>query len=118
MATPILNQNGFVAGALYNKDHLVEHALVNDLEGLFKLKQSKYIQSNAGFIYKNVKSKLDEGKNVAFCGAPCQVAGLYAYLGNKDYDNLITMDYICRGMNSPKAYKSWLSDIEKRIIKN
>ena len=92
---------------------MVEHSLVNDVESLDKLKQSKYIQSNAKLIYKQVKEKLQDGKMVAFCGAPCQVAALYAYVG-KDYDNLITFDFICRGMNSPKAFKAWLSEIEKQ----
>ena len=111
LSTRIIEKDGYVAGALYNKDNLVEHFLVNDLEGLEKLKQSKYIQSDSSFIYKQVKEKLDQNKLVAFCGAPCQVVALYAYLG-KNYENLITFDFICRGMNSPKAYKCWLREIE------
>ncbi len=113
LSKSIVDKGGYVAGALYNKENLVEHFLVNDLEGLKKLKQSKYIQSNSGFIYKQVKEKLEDNKLVAFCGAPCQVAALYAYL-SKDYDNLITFDFICRGMNSPKAFKAWLSEIENK----
>lgn len=113
LSIKILGKGGYVAGALYNKENLVEHFLVNDLEGLEKLKQSKYIQSISGFIYKQVKEKLDDDKLVAFCGAPCQVAALYAFLG-KEYENLITFDFICRGMNSPKAYKSWLNEIEEK----
>lgn len=113
LAKSILDKGGYVAGALYNSENMVEHSLVNDTEGLDKLKQSKYIQSNAKLIYKQVKEKLQDGKIVAFCGAPCQVAALYAYLC-KDYDNLITFDFICRGMNSPKAFKSWLFEFEKQ----
>ena len=113
LSTRIIEKGGYVAGALYNKENLVEHFLVNDLEGLTKLKQSKYIQSNAKLIYKQVKDKLDDNNLVAFCGAPCQIAALYAYLG-KEYDNLFTFDFICRGMNSPKAYKSWLKEIEEK----
>lgn len=113
LAKSILDKGGYVAGALYNAENMVEHSLVNDIEGLDKLKQSKYIQSNAKLIYKQVKEKLLDGKKVAFCGAPCQVSALYAYLG-KDYDNLITFDFICRGMNSPKAFKAWFSEIERQ----
>ena len=113
LSKSILDKNGYVAGALYNAENMVEHSLENDLIGLEKLKQSKYIQSNAKLIYKEVKDKLEEHKLVAFCGAPCQVAALYAYLG-KDYDNLITFDFICRGMNSPKAFKAWFSEIERQ----
>lgn len=113
LAKSILDKGGYVAGALYNVENMVEHSLVNDTEGLNKLKQSKCIQSNTKLIYKQVKEKLQDRKIVAFCGAPCQVSALYAYL-DKDYDNLITFDFICRGMNSPKAFKAWLSEIENQ----
>lgn len=110
-AKVILERKGYVVGAQFRSDNLVEHVIVSDLEGLSKIRQSKYLQSEPGKIYQCVKEKLVEGKEVAFCGAPCQVAALYAYL-QKDYDNLITLDFICRGMNSPKAFQSWLSEIE------
>lgn len=112
-AKAIISEGGYVAGAQYNSDCLVEHALVSDLEGIERLRQSKYVQSNLNNIYKQVKEKLDEGKIVGFCGAPCQVAGLYNFLEKKEYSNLFTMDFICRGMNSPKAFKAWLTEIEQ-----
>lgn len=110
----ILNQNGFVVGAKYREDNLVEHCMIYDEEGLAQIQQSKYIQSDMHEIYKDVKRKLEKGELVAFCGAPCQVAALYAFLGNREYEKLITFDFICRGMNSPKAYRSWLDEIEKQ----
>lgn len=113
-AKVIISEGGYVAGAQYNSDCLVEHTLISDFAGVERLRQSKYIQSNLNNIYKQVKDKLDEGKIVGFCGAPCQVAGLYAYLGKKEYTNLFTMDFICRGMNSPKAFKAWLVEIEAK----
>jgi coenzyme F420-reducing hydrogenase beta subunit len=59
-----------------------------------------------------VKEELKK-RPVLFCGSPCQVAGLHSYLGKKN-DNLYTIDFICRGMNSPKAYKAWLREIEEK----
>ena len=113
LARIILKQGGYIAGAAYNDKNLVEHILVNNEEGLSRIRQSKYLQSEIGFIYQEVKKLLAENKLVGFCGAPCQVAGLYAFL-DKDYDNLITFDFICRGMNSPKAYESWLRELENQ----
>lgn len=112
-AKAILADGGLVAGAKYNSNNLVEHVLIDDYEGIEQLRQSKYMSSSPGNIYKEVKEKLIAEKTVAFCGAPCQVAGLYSFLG-KEYDNLFTMDFICRGMNSPKAFKAWLNEIEKQ----
>ena len=111
-ARAILVENGYLAGAQYNKKNLVEHILVNNEQGLSRIRQSKYIQSDSLDIYKKVKQKLNDGVKVIYCGAPCQVAALYTYLG-KDYDNLLTLDFICRGMNSPKAYQAWLNEIEE-----
>ncbi len=112
----IIANGGSVAGARYNPECLVEHALVNDMNGIEQLRQSKYMQSDLKDIFKQIKDKLNAGKLVGFSGAPCQVAGLYAYLGN-DYDNLFTMDFICRGMNSPKAFKAWLNEEENKVGK-
>lgn len=112
-ARVIFEENGVIAGAKYNEDNLVEHVIVDSFEGLEELRQSKYMSSSLGAIYKQVKQELHTGKIVGFCGSPCQVAGLYSYLG-REFDNLFTMDFICRGMNSPKAFKSWLEEIENR----
>lgn len=112
-AKAIIADGGLVAGARYNDENLVEHDLIDSYEGIEKLRQSKYMSSSMGDIYKRVKTELDSGRLVGFCGSPCQVAGLYSFLG-KEYENLFTMDFICRGMNSPKAFKAWLSEIEQR----
>lgn len=111
-ANMVISERGIVVGARYNKQNLVEHAIVDSSSGIEELRQSKYMSSTMGEVYKKVKGELEKGKQVAFCGSPCQVAGLYSFLG-KEYSNLFTMDFICRGMNSPKAFKAWLSEIEK-----
>lgn len=107
----ILERNGVVAGAGYNKDRMVEHIMIEKKSEIALIKQSKYVQSEMGNIYQNIKAQLEEKKWVLFSGTPCQVSGLRAYL-NKNYDYLITVDFICRGVNSPKAYKSWINEIE------
>lgn len=110
LAKVILSQGGVVAGAAYNENNLVEHIIINKTEDLEKIRQSKYIQSYTEGIYKTVREYLNNGKKVLFCGSPCQVAALYSFL-RKKYDKLFTVDFICRGMNSPKAYSEWLKEI-------
>lgn len=109
----IISKGGVVVGARYNKNNLVEHVIVDDYKGIELIRQSKYMSSSMGETYKKVKETLIAGKLVGFCGSPCQVAGLYSFLG-KEYDNLFTMDFICRGMNSPKAFKAWLDEVERQ----
>ncbi len=113
IAKAVIKEKGYVVGAEYNEDNLVEHTIINKLEDIEKIRQSKYLQSDTKRIYKEAKEKLDNNSLLAFCGSPCQVAGLYKYL-NKNYNNLLTIEFICRGMNSPKAYKTWLKEIEKK----
>ena len=109
----ILSKGGIVIGAAYTKDNYVQHIAIDRLEDLPKIRQSKYVSSSIGDIYLKTRESLKKGKLVGFCGAPCQIAGLYKFL-NKEYDNLFTMDFICRGMNSPKALHSWLNEIESK----
>ena len=111
LAKFIIEKKGVVYGAKYNEDLLVEHTRAESLDQLEQLKQSKYVQSDIGLVFREIKAYLESGKSVAFVGAPCQVSGLLSYLG-KEYDDLFTMDFICRGINSPKAYRSWLDEIE------
>lgn len=114
LAMYILAQNGYASGVRYNESKMAVYTLISNTKDLEYIRQSKYLQSDVGMIYQKIKTKLKNNEKVIFCGAPCQVAGLYAYL-NKEYDNLLTIDFICRGMNSPKAYFSWLRELE---IKN
>lgn len=109
----IMADGGLVVGAKYNNENLVEHSMGDSYTDIEKLRQSKYLSSSMGDVFRKVKSELMMGKLVAFCGSPCQIAGLYAFLG-QEYDNLFTMDFICRGMNSPKAFKAWLNEIEEQ----
>lgn len=111
-ASNYIKNGGLVSAAKYNKNNMVEHCIIENEESLYDVLQSKYLQSDLNDIFKKIESNLKNGKSVLFCGAPCQVAGLKAFL-KTDYTNLFTIDFICRGMNSPKAYRSWLDELEK-----
>lgn len=117
LAKTVLNAGGIVCGAVFDDDYLnVNHVVAkNDFE-LSKMRGSKYIQSNTRNIYKEVKDFLCQGKSVLFSGTPCQAAGLKSYLGSSP-SNLITVDFICHGVVSSKAYWEYLKsfDIQGKI---
>ena len=113
LALQIFKKGGAVAGAVYSENHMVYHTVAFDENGLQKIRQSKYIQSETRDVFRQIKSLLNQNREVIFCGTPCQVAGLNTFL-DKNYDNLITVDFICRGSNSPKAYRKWLDMLEAR----
>ena len=112
-ARAILSQGGCVVGAKYKTDHLVEHAAAATESELEALRQSKYVQSEVGLIYRDIETKLKQGMLVLFSGTPCQCAGLRAYL-KQEYENLYLCDFICRGVNSPKVYLAYLQELEER----
>lgn len=113
LAKIIYEQGGAVCGAVFNDEWLVEHIVSYDIKDLDRLRSSKYLQSDINNSFKEIKSNLDKGNKVLFCGSPCQVSGLCNFL-QKEYANLITVDFICRGMNSPKIFKGYIKDLEKK----
>lgn len=113
LAKEIYSRGGFVGGAIYNEDHTVSHFVSGNESDLFKIRSSKYLQSSLKGQYKEVKTLLEQRKEVFYCGAPCQIQALYKYL-RKDYENLITCDFICLGVNSPKVFLKYMDYLEQK----
>lgn len=108
-AEKIYKEKGYVGGAVFNDDYSVRQFISNDKKDLEALRNTKYVQSNSEGFYNKVKELLQAGEKVLVCGLPCQMAGLRSFL-RKDYENLIIVDMICLGINSPKilpAYLKW-----------
>lgn len=97
LAESVLKEGGAVAGAVFREDWTVEHVVVDKMDELWRLRGSKYMQSDMGNCYRQVKTLLDKGTRVLFSGTPCQVAGLRSFL-KKDYGNLYCLDIICHGV--------------------
>ena len=113
LAEGMYSQKGYVGGAIHNEDFSVSHFVSNSRSDLQQLRRSKDLQSNAEGFYKKVKSLLENGERVLVCGVPCQIAALQNYVG-KNYDNLITVDLVCAGVNSPKVWRKYLDYIEEK----
>ena len=94
----------------------VHHICVKGFENIEPLCKSKYIASDIGNTYLCIKEHLDSGGNAVFCGTPCQVAGLRAYLG-KEYEKLLMIDLICHGVGSPFVFAACIKALEKQLGK-
>ncbi len=111
LAKAIFKQGGVVCGARYSDDYLsVYHAWAENEKQLDFLRGSKYVQSEIGKTYKEAKDYLDKGTAVLYSATPCQIAGLYAFLGKK-YDNLFTVDVVCHGVPSNMVYSRYLMEM-------
>ena len=110
LSKKVLEDSGIVFGATIASDGKVSHTSVNSRNELYKLLGSKYVQSDIGTSYSEVKKYLKEKKLVLFCGTPCQNEGLLSFLGEKP-DNLILIDFICHGVPSFKVFREYLNEI-------
>ena len=109
----VIEHGGIVYGAAWNNQNWsVYHTKITKLEELEKIRGSKYLQSDIGLIFRDVKFNLKNNKLILFVGTPCQIAGLYAFLGDKlsKSEYLLTVDLVCHGVPSysvfykPKIY--------------
>jgi coenzyme F420-reducing hydrogenase beta subunit/carbonic anhydrase/acetyltransferase-like protein (isoleucine patch superfamily) len=105
---------GYVGGAIFTEGYGVKFFISNDKKDLSALRSSKYLQSDTEGLYVAVRDLVKAGEKVLVCGSPCQMAALRAFL-KKDYDNLIIVDFICRGTNSPKVFRKYLDYLEERF---
>ena len=103
LAEAVLDANGVVCGAAFDKEMCLHHILIDNKKELYKLRGSKYLQSDVGTIYKEIEEVLKEGRKVLFTGTPCQNAALRNIL-TKEYDNLLLVDIICHGVPSQKIF--------------
>lgn len=109
--------NGCVCGAVYDKDFEVKHIMTFKKEKRNYMQGSKYVQSQMGYLYKEIEEKLKNNRVVLFTGTPCEVDGVYNYLASKNIDttNLYTCDIICHGVPSPGIYKQYLKKLEEKF---
>ncbi len=113
LASYVLEKNGVVFGAKYDSNMVVKHCGAQTLEEVYPMQGSKYVQSDVGDTYRQVRDYLESGRYVLYSGTPCQIEGLKSYLA-KPYNKLITMDLICGGVPSPLLFKLYIDDLEKK----
>lgn len=115
IAENFLKGGGYIAGCIYSDDyHSARHCISNTAEGLKKIIRSKYFQSDTEGVYQEILKLLKNGEKVLFCGTPCQVSALYGITGDK-YENLFSVDLICRGINSPLAFSKYMDELERKF---
>ena len=112
IATYVIKNNGIVCGATLSFENgyaVPKHIMIDKLEDIPLLQGSKYVQSSIEYIYQEIKNYLGQDKTVLFSGTPCQVDGLYGYLGSKTHENLITIDLVCHGVPNARFLNDYLS---------
>lgn len=112
LAQIVIDNKGVVFGAAFDESWGVHHVKIDNSDNLFRLRGSKYVQSNIGDTYREAEENLKCDRLVLFSGTPCQIAGLNHYL-RKDYDNLITVDVVCHGVPSPRVWRDYVTSLRR-----
>ena len=110
----VLKEGGVVCGCVWNEKMEAVHVIADNMEDMHKMQSSKYVQSNLLNSFKQIRKYLRDGRKVAFCGTPCQTAGLKSFLGKTDRSNLISICLICHGVPSPGVWNRWKKVMEKK----
>lgn len=113
LAEETIQKGGVVFGARFNSEWQVVHSYTETIEGISAFRGSKYVQSSIGNSYRDAEYFLNNGREVLFSGTPCQIAGLKHYL-KKEYNNLVTVDFICHGVPSPLVWKKYVETLRPK----
>ncbi|HCH28817.1 MAG TPA: hypothetical protein DEW35_04845 [Ruminococcaceae bacterium] len=110
-----LTDNGYrVYAAAFDKDLNLVTTCAESKDGLSCLFKSKYLICDNQDKFEEMKTRLQNGDKVFYCSSPCLVAAFKKFLG-KEYENLITADFICHGVPSLRFFKECMEfDRKKR----
>lgn len=118
IAKYVIKNDGVVFGVMMDENFNVYHSYVETEQELNKFRNSKYVQSNVGeSTLKQVKQFLVQSRLVCFSGTPCQIEGLKSFLV-KEYNNLITVDVVCRAVPSPLVFEKYLELQNRKLDSN
>lgn len=117
LAHNVLRDGGVVIGVAFDGKKAF-HTVIDKVEDLHRVQDTKYVQSHAHGAYRATLQNLRAGKKVIFSGTPCQVAACKSYLLNKKYTGqLLTMEVVCHGVPTYLALNQSLSYIgASRVI--
>ena len=103
----ILDMGGVVYGCVLDRKFRAVHMRADNKAQRDLMRGSKYVQSDLGSTFSQIKADLAAGRTVLFSGTPCQTAGLKKFIGDKG-ERLYCADIICHGVPSPAVWKSYL----------
>ncbi|MBE5867571.1 MAG: 4Fe-4S dicluster domain-containing protein [Lachnospiraceae bacterium] len=106
-----------ICGAAMDEDKTVRHICCRSEEELYRLRNSKYVESEAWDGIGEVLRQLRQGSKVLFSGTPCQVDGLrqtVEQMSGNLRDNLLLVDIVCNGVGSPAVWSKYINALEKK----
>ena len=109
LAHEMFRRGGKVVGVAWEPDWSARFVMIDSEDEMPRLHKSKYLQPQADGIYRQVRDTLAGGVPVLFCGLPCHVSGLRAFL-KKRYDNLVAVELLCSHAPSSKYFQQYVQE--------
>lgn len=117
IASAFLEGGGSVFGVEASEVFKARHFRTDDVGGLKAFRGSKYVQSEVGDAYREARGLLRAGERVLFSGTPCQIAGLYGFLGKlASSPLLLTVEVVCEGVPTPQLVEKQLAHVSARKL--
>ena len=106
-----INNGGVVYGAEILSNGSVVHSRIESIEGVERLKGSKYAQSDFRDVFDKLKKDIDLKKKIIVVGTPCQIAAIKSGFKEKDLDHVFLIDLVCHGCPSNDYFKDYLQGL-------
>lgn len=110
-AQSFIKAGGLVCGCTIDNNHQVKHIMIDSATDIFRLRGSKYVQSNISNIFADLEKNISLNKTILFVGTPCQVA---AVKNLYKYEKLYCIDVLCHGVPSQKLFDEYIRYLEKK----
>ena len=104
-----IGNDNYVCTCIFDKGEF-KYVLTNDSRNLENAPGSKYVKSDTGTIFADIRAKLNIGCKVLFVGLPCHVAGIKKYLEDTNNENFYSIDMLCHGTPSKKLFDQFLQE--------
>lgn len=109
----MIKRGGMVFGVILDEsDWKSYHIQSDNIKDVWRMRNSKYVQSDTKSTFSEVKEYLKQGREVLYIGTPCEIAGLKGFL-KRNYATLYTIDLICHGSYSYKLLQKEVDYWEK-----
>ncbi len=102
-------RDGCVCGVVMGSDFSARYVIAESMDAIDAMHGIKCTYSDMGTIYKDIRAKLDEGRNVVFVGLPCHVQAVKNFIGENS--RLWTVDIACTGQPSPMIFKKYIEEL-------
>ena len=109
----VIEKGGVVFGVKYKNDYRgAEFGIAKTISELRSFNESKYVESDRVFLFKNLKRAIANYCQVLVIGLPCDIAAVRSLVGYPE--NLCTCKLICRSNTSNKVLNQFVDDCEQR----